>query len=273
MTSRAEQLASYLILAVFTFTAIVPVIGIVLVALRSPDALGARLDFSNGLHFENFARAWELGAFGTSFVAGLIVVIGVVPVTAVVSILAGYAFGTMRFAGRDQLFLLLLIGLMIPLEATVIPLFYGMRWLHWTNTHWALIAPQIGLLASFGAFWMRAYFLGVPRDLSEAARVDGASTWTILWRVLMPNARPAVVTMVVLMFMWTWNQFMLALVLVSDEGLRTPPLRLTFFQGEFRTDYTLIAAGSVIVATPVVVVYVLLQRSFIRGMFEGATKG
>ena len=107
----------------------------------------------------------------------------------------------------------------------------------------------------------------------EAARIDGASSWFTLWRVLLPLARPAVLTMTVLLFMWTWNEFLLALVMVSDDNLRTAPLGLSFFQGRNSSELTLMAAGSVIVATPVVVLYVFLQRHFIRGMLAGAVKG
>ena len=122
-------------------------------------------------------------------------------------------------------------------------------------------------------FWMRAYFRSVPRSLVEAARLDGASSWSALWRVVLPGARPAVLTMMVLVFMWTWNEFLLALVMVSDESLRTAPLGLAFFQGRNTSDLALLAAGSVIVALPVVVLYVLGQRHFVRGMLTGAVKG
>jgi raffinose/stachyose/melibiose transport system permease protein len=120
---------------------------------------------------------------------------------------------------------------------------------------------------------MRAFFVSTPRSLLEAARIDGASSWTTLWRVLVPFGRPAILTMMVLVFMWTWNEFLLALVMVSKENLRTAPLGLAFFQGQHTSDLTLLAAGAVIVATPVVIVYVFLQRHFIRGMLTGAVKG
>jgi raffinose/stachyose/melibiose transport system permease protein len=107
----------------------------------------------------------------------------------------------------------------------------------------------------------------------EAARIDGASSWFTLWRVVLPLARPAVLTMTLLLSMWTWNEFLLALVMVTDEGLRTAPLGLSFFQGRNQTDLTLLAAGAVIVATPIVLLYVFLQRHFIRGMLSGAVKG
>jgi raffinose/stachyose/melibiose transport system permease protein len=178
----------------------------------------------------------------------------------------------MRFRGEQVLFYVLLIGLMVPLEATIVPLYYDLRDLGLTDTYWALILPQAGVSVAFGTFWMRAFFRSVPRSLVEAARLDGSSSWSTLWRVIMPLARPAVLTMVVLVFMWTWNEFLLALVMVSDEDLRTAPLGLAFFQGRNTSDEALLAAGSLIVAAPVVIVYLFLQRHFIRGMLSGAVK-
>ena len=168
---------------------------------------------------------------------------------AFLSILSGYAFGLMRFRGSQVLFYVFLLGLMVPIEAMIVPLYYDLRDLGLTDTYWALILPQIGASVAFGTFWMRAFFRGVPRSLVEAARIDGASSWFTLWRVLLPLARPAVLTMTVLLFMWTWNEFLLALVMVSDEGLRTAPLGLSFFQGRNTSNLTLLAAGAVIVAT------------------------
>jgi raffinose/stachyose/melibiose transport system permease protein len=171
-----------------------------------------------------------------------------------------------------MLFYMFVIGIVVPLEALIVPLYFDLRALSLTDTYWALILPQIGLSVAFGTFWMRAFFLSTPRALVEAARIDGASSWTILWRVLVPLARPAILTMVVLIFMWTWNDFLLALVMVSEENLRTAPLGLSFFQGRYSSQIPLLAAGAVIVALPVVVVYFFLQRHFIRGMVAGALK-
>jgi raffinose/stachyose/melibiose transport system permease protein len=162
---------------------------------------------------------------------------------------------------------------MVPMEAMIVPLYYDLRDLSLTDTYWALILPQIGSSVAFGTFWMRAFFRTVPPSLVEASRIDGASSWFTLWRVLFPLARPAVLTMTVLLFMWTWNEFLLALVMVTSEGLRTAPLGLSFFQGRNTSDLTLLAAGAVIVALPVVVLYMFLQRHFIRGMLAGAVKG
>jgi raffinose/stachyose/melibiose transport system permease protein len=272
LTSRSEQTLGYVILGVFSIIALFPIAGILLTSLQDPNGLATFGTF-DGLHFSNFADAWDEGNFGTYLKSSVIVTTVVVVVAGALSILAGYAFGQMRFRGSTVLFYVFLLGLMVPMEAIIVPLYYDFRDWGLTNTYWGLILPQVGTSVAFGTFWMRAFFRGVPRSLVEAARIDGASSWFTLWRVLLPLARPAVLTMTVLLFMWTWNEFLLALVMVSDENLRTAPLGLSFFQGRNTSDLTLMAAGSVIVALPVVLLYVFLQRHFIRGMLSGAVKG
>ena len=191
----------------------------------------------------------------------------------------GYAFGTMRFVGDRIVFPIVLLGIIFPYEATVIPLYYdfpNVPILHWhlLNTYWALILPQIGQSVAFGAFWMRAFFRSVPRSLIEAARIDGATSFGVLWRVLVPQAMPAVLTMSLLVFTYTWNEFLLALVLVSgSESHQTAPLGLSFFAGASRAgDPTKVAAAAVLVALPILLVYLFLQRHFVRGMLGGAIK-
>jgi raffinose/stachyose/melibiose transport system permease protein len=269
---RREQALTYTLLGVFSLIALAPLAGIVLTALQGPGS-AAGFGHPAGLHFGNFATAWREGHFSAYLRSSLIVAISVVVASSLLSILTGYAFGLMRFRGEQALFYLFLLGLMVPLEAIVVPLYYDFRDLGLTDTYWGLILPQVGLSVAFGTFWMRAFFRSVPRSLVEAARLDGASSWSTLWRVILPFGRPAVLTMVVLVFMWTWNEFLLALVMVSQENLQTAPLGLAFFQGRNTTDFSLLAAGSVIVATPVVLLYVFLQRHFIRGMLSGAVKG
>jgi raffinose/stachyose/melibiose transport system permease protein len=272
MIDRREQAFAYTILGVFSLIALLPIVGIVLTALQNRSGVATFGTF-NGLHFSNFGDAWSEGHFGTYLKSSVIVTAVVVAVASFLSILAGYAFGMMRFRGSTVLFYVMLLGLMIPTEAVIVPLYYDFRDLGLVDTYWALILPQIGTSIAFGTFWMRAFFRTVPPSLMEAARIDGASSWFALWRVVLPLARPAVLTMVVLLAMWTWNEFLLALVMVTDEDLRTAPLGLSFFSSRNKTDLTLLPAGAVIVALPIVLLYVFLQRHFIRGMLSGAVKG
>jgi raffinose/stachyose/melibiose transport system permease protein len=272
--SRREQLLSYFVLCTFAVIALYPVVGIVLLALHRQSDIPTGFSVPRYLDVSTFKTAWEEGNFDRGLINSFIVAGTVTVVTAVLSTLAGYAFGTMRFRGSDTLFYLLLIGLIFPYEATVIPLYYVFRDMGLTDTYWALILPQIGLSVPFGTFWMRAFFRSTPGSLVEASRLDGASSFVALWRVLLPQAWPAITTMFVLVFMWTWNEFLLALVMIQSDDLRTAPLGLALFAGANRgtLNITLVAAASVLVALPVMIVYVFLQRSFIRGMFAGSVK-
>ncbi|MFD1938172.1 carbohydrate ABC transporter permease [Nonomuraea mangrovi] len=274
MISRGERLANYVILSVFAAFALFPVLTILSAALGPDDAAGSAgqgLSIA-GLHVGNFAEAWEVGRFGTYLRTSLAVSSFVVVVSVVLSIMSGYAFGTMRFRGQGVLFYLFLLGIMMPSEAIAVPLYFDLRSLGLIDTFWAVALPQVALSVAFGTFWMRAYFRTSSRAIVEAARIDGASTWRILWQVLVPPARPAVVTLTVLVFMWTWNEFLIPLIMVTSESLRTAPLGLAFFQGQYTSGFTLLAAGSVIVATPVVIFYLFLQRHFIRGLLQGAVR-
>ncbi len=270
--SSGERTANYIILIAFATFALWPILTVVVSALGAPDSGPSSGLTLGGLHFGNFAQAWQIGQFGTYLRMSLLVSTFTVIVSVVLSVLSGYAFGCMTFRGSQVLFYVFLLGIMMPSEVVVVPLFFDLRALGLTNTFWAVALPQVAQSVAFGTFWMRAYFRSSSRTLVEAARVDGASTRRILWQVLVPIARPAVVTMVVLVFMWTWNEFLIPLVMVTDESLRTAPLGLAFFQGQYTSGFTLLAAGAVIVATPVVVLYLFLQRHFIAGMLEGAIR-
>jgi raffinose/stachyose/melibiose transport system permease protein len=273
MTARREQYLSYLVLGVFSIVAIYPIFSIVLLAFHRKSDLVTGFSIPDHLSFDTFSRAWSLGGFDHGLVNSFIVAATVAIVTVILATPAGYAFGTMRFRGSSALFYLLLVGLIFPYEATVIPLYYVFNDAGITDTLWALILPQIGLSIPFGVFWMRAFFRSTPMALVEASRLDGASSLTTMWRVLLPQAKPAITTLVVLVFMWTWNEFLLALVMIQSDSLRTAPLGLAIFSGvNHQQDPTLTAAAAVLVALPIVIVYVFLQRSFIRGMFAGAVK-
>lgn len=271
-TDRLERSLSYAILIVFTVIALVPILTILLSAVTPAGSNATGFSIPTTLDWHNFAAAWQQGHFGGYLRSSLIVTTSVVLASAVLSILAGYAFGTMTFPGSTVLFYLFLLGLMIPEEALVVPLYFDLRDLGLTDSYWSLILPQTAQSISFGAFWMRAYFRTSPRAIIESARLDGASSWSVLWRVLVPIGRPAITTMLVITWMWTWNEFLLPLVMITSDERRTLPLGLAFFQGQHASDLSLLAAGAVIVALPVVILFLLLQRSFIEGMFSGAVK-
>ncbi|MEI6689064.1 MAG: carbohydrate ABC transporter permease [Thermoleophilia bacterium] len=273
MITRRDQWTAYVVLGLFSLLALYPVLGILGLAMHTKDDQITGFALPTTFSLDTFAKAWTDGNFATGLWSSFIVAVAVTAVSVVLSIGTGYAFGTMRFPGDTVIFGLILLGLIFPYEATVIPLYYDLQSFNLTNTYWALILPQIGLSIPFGTFWMRAFFRSTPKSLIEAARVDGAGSFTILVRVLLPQAKPALLTLSALIFMYTWNEFLLALVMIQDPDKQTAPLGLSFFATATRAgDPTAVAAAAVIVALPVIIVYVLLQRHFIRGITAGAVK-
>ncbi|QTE29613.1 carbohydrate ABC transporter permease [Pengzhenrongella sicca] len=270
MISRAERSANYVILIVFAAFALFP-LGSILAAALGPESASVARE-GGGLHWENFATAWTQGQFGRYMTTSVVVSALVVSVALVCSIMAGYAFGTMRFRGEQALFYLFLLGIMVPTEAIIVPLYFDLRTLGLTNTIWGVALPQIAQSIAFGTYWMRAYFKSSNVSIMEAARLDGAGTHRILWQVLVPIGRPALTTLVLLTFMWTWNEFLIPLVMSPSGSVRTAPLGLAFFQGQHVQGTTLLAAAAVLVALPVVIVYLFLQRHFVKGMIEGAVR-
>lgn len=273
MIGRWERRAGYAILVLGSFIAALPLGGVVLMALNSPSDSSGSLSVSGAHHFSNFSTVWQLAGFGRSLKASAIIAVTTVVIALIVSVPAGFALATMRFRGRSVLFYLLLLGLLIPLEAMIVPLYFDMRRFGLANDYWSVILPDSAFSVAFGSFWMRAFFLSAPRSLVEAARLDGASVLTTLRRVLLPLARPQMLTLAVLVFVWTWNDFLLPLVMLSGSQIQTAPISLVFFQSQHTTNYTYLAAAALITVAPVVLVYVLLQRSFTRGMLSGAVKG
>jgi raffinose/stachyose/melibiose transport system permease protein len=268
------HVGTHVVLLLVLLLAVTPIVLMWLTAFKSSPELAANpFGLPSEWRFENFVQTWQQGRFGTYVRSSVIVVIPVVTVSLAFSVLAGYAFGSFRFRGQQALFLLLLVGVMIPTEGIIIPLYYVMQDFGLLNTYRALILPQIALSTSFGAFWMRAFFAELPDDLTDAAAVDGAGPLRTLWYVLLPLAVPALGTLAVLLFMWTWNEFLLALVLVQDESVRTLPVGLSFSQGQYTAQVPLLAAAATIVSLPVLVLYALLHRRFIAGMASGAVKG
>lgn len=268
-----EKLLNYAILIFFSALAIVPLIGVLLTALTPQEEGGPSFSIPSRIDFSNFSGAWTDARMGDHLLTTAIVTVSVVVAATILSILAGFAFARMDFPGSKVLFYLAIIGLLVPQEAYVIPLFFTFRDWGLTDNYLGVILPQVAQSLAFGIFWMRATFRGIPESLLEAGRLDGASTRTILWRILVPPAMPAIITMIMLVFMWTWNDFLLSLIMLPSQQISTAPLSLTFFQGRHLTNFPMLAAAATIVALPIVIVYIFMQRHFLRGMLGGAVKG
>ncbi|BAX93054.1 carbohydrate ABC transporter permease [Mycobacterium shigaense] len=179
--------------------------------------------------------------------------------------LAGYAFARLQFRGRDTLFVLYLGTLMVPLTVTVIPQFIIMRVAGWVDTPSAMIVP--GLFGSaFGTYLMRQFFQTLPGDLEEAAILDGCSPWQVYWRILLPHARPAVMVLAVLTWVNVWNEFLWPLLMIQRNSLATLTLGLVRLRGEYVARWPVIMAASMLIMIPLVLIYAVAQRSFVRGI-------
>ena len=271
--SRTQIILNYTILVFVTFIAVFPIIGVFVASVYPSGSQPSSFALPEHLHFHNFVAAWTDGHFSLYFRSSAIVAVSVVSVSTILSILGGYALGTIRFRGSKVIFYVFILGLIIPTEATIVSLYYDIRSLNLIDTYWALILVEISGEVAFGVFWMRASFLAAPRSLLEAARIDGASTWQVLWRIMVPFAWPSILTLLVLTFADSWNEFFLALVLTTRDQFLTAPAGLQVFTGRYTQNAPLIAAGAVIVALPVLIVFIFLQRQFIRGVLTGAVKG
>lgn len=199
---------------------------------------------------------------------------GIAAVTTLVSVtlnaLAGYGFARFAFAGRDRVFALLLLALVIPGQLGMLPLFLMLRSLGLVNTYLGVLVP--GLASIFGIFLVRQYALGLPESVLDAARVDGAGELRIFWSIVVPLVRPVLVTLALFTFMGTWNDFLWPLIVLSDTRLQTLPVALANLLGEHVQDTELMMAGAVVTVVPVVAVFLALQRSYIEGIAAGSVK-
>lgn len=184
--------------------------------------------------------------------------------------MAGYAFGRLTFRGKNVVFALYLATLMIPLQVLVVPLFIQMTKMQLNDTYFALIAPSIA--SAFGIFLLKQAVEGVPRELDEAATIDGAGHLRIFGRIILPLIRPAMATLAVLAFMASWNSFLWPLVVIRSTELMTLPLGLATLQGQFTTEWNVVMAGSVVSIVPIAIVYLLAQRHIIAGMAHTGIK-
>jgi raffinose/stachyose/melibiose transport system permease protein len=261
-----------LLLALMTFT-ILPFISIFLTALHPSGTVPGGLDWPAHPQWGNFVEAFKVANMSTLIVSSLRIVLMVVPFALVISTMAGFAIGLLRIPGSSVLLALFVFGLTLPFQGIIIPIYILERTLGIYNTKFAIALPLIALYMPFAVFWMRAHFVNMPVEISEAARVDGATTWDLFRRIHLPLAQAPIASLGILMSIWTWNQFLLALVLVEDPSQRTMAGALGAFQGHYATNVPLLCAGTILILVPTLLVFVLFQRQIIKALLQGAVKG
>jgi raffinose/stachyose/melibiose transport system permease protein len=273
-SDRVFNIMAMALLAVFALIWLMPFITIILSATRTQGDLISRGVFSipSSIRWQNFVDAWNTGGFTDYFKNSLLLILFKVPLGLLVASLAAYPLAKMRFAGSTIVFIYFLVGLAVPVQVTLQPLLVMMKNLGIANSLAALVPPYLAFGLPFQIFVMRGFFRLLPNELIEATRVDGGSDLTIFFRIMLPLSLPPLATLAILDALATWNEFLIALVLISGKASRTVPVGLLQFQGEYSSQYTLLMAGVLISIIPVLLIFIFLQRYFVAGL-AGGVKG
>jgi raffinose/stachyose/melibiose transport system permease protein len=263
----------FLALTLISLVVLYPFVFVLLTSLKTSNEV--RIDplgLPRHWLWRNYREAWTGGHFGTYFRNSVFVAVPVVVAVVVSATLAAFAFSQFRFRGSRVLFWYFLAGLGLPLEAIIISLYFQMLDLDLLNTRWSVILPMTGLILPFGVLILTGFIGEIPREMLDAAKLDGASDGQLLRQIVVPLAWPGIVTVIVFAFLWTWNQFFLPAVMLTDADARTLPIGLYSFIGAYTSEQHLLAAGTLITALPVIVLYVVFQRQFVQGITVGSLK-
>ncbi|OGS18490.1 MAG: sugar ABC transporter permease [Elusimicrobia bacterium RIFOXYA2_FULL_50_26] len=263
----------YLILSLFGLSMIFPFLWMLSTSLKDPTLI-----FTSSINlwpspiiWRNYLEAWNAIPFGRFYVNSTIVAIAVTAGQVVTSSMAAYAFSRLRFPGRDKIFFAYLATMMIPGMVTLIPVFILLKTLNWLDTYKALILP--GIFSAYGTFMLRQFFMTLPADLEDAAKIDGCSLWRIYWQIILPLSKPALATLGTFTFLGNWQSFFWPLIVTSSEKMKTLPIGLSYFQDIYTTNWTLLMAASVIVLAPALLIFILNQRFITQGIALTGLKG
>lgn len=271
--SRGELVLGRIVLVMLVLFTLLPFVGMLSAALQPAGSNPTGIQVPENPQWGNFFTAFQMAKLPTLMGSSLILVLMVVPAGLVLATAAAYGIVVLRVPFGGAAFLVLLLGLTIPFESLIVPLYHLMKDASLLNTRLAIAIPLVALYLPFGVFWMRAHFMGVPRELTEAAEMDGAGWWRALWHVHLPLARPALTTLLVLYSLWTWNQFIIALVMMDEPLMRTVAGALGAFQGQYGTDIVLLSAGALLIMLPTITVFAIFQKQFVVALLQGSVKG
>lgn len=269
-----KKIILYLILCVIGILWITPVITIVATALKSKQDFFSGMslfEIPENIAWQNFWNAITKGRLFMYMKNDLIVSCIKVPLGILVESLAAFALTRTNIKHKTGIFIFFLIGMMLPMQVALVPINVVYNKIGWLNTYHGLFFAYIGFGISFGILILRGFMRGIPKDIDEAARIDGCTKWQLYYRIIMPISKPAIATLVITDFLSTWNEYLLASVIINDTYKKTVPVGLMTFVGEHGTDYGYLCAGVLICVIPVLVVYLIFQKYFVEGI-SGAVK-
>jgi multiple sugar transport system permease protein len=271
---RAFNIIALVVLIVLAVLWLVPSLFALKTSLtdNGTSALGAGQiigSFSPTLH--SFSTLFGAGDIWNWYIASALTSVITSVLTVFFGSMAAYSLSRLMFRGRNIVFLLILLGIMIPTQVLVVPIFQELGAANLLNTYWGVILPQVP--AVIAVFIFKQFFDGIPKELEEAARIDGASRWRVYWSVIMPLSRPVIAAVTILTFVGVWNNLLLPLFVISNPNLMTIPVGLATVQGSFGQRYSDIQAGAILGALPLVVLYVIFQRQIVEGVTGSGLKG
>jgi raffinose/stachyose/melibiose transport system permease protein len=274
LAPRLRSLLPYPFLIVGGVVMVLPLYMMLMTSFKSTIEFYANpFGLPHSLSLVNYADVWFEGQMNVFFKNSVIISFFTVALSVVCSTLAGYALARLRIPGATVIFYVLLAALMVPTEIIILPLFVEFRDLHLLNTYPSLILPYASLGMAFSTYLLRGFFKTLPAELAEAARIDGAGELATFWHVMLPLAMPGVATIAIFAFMGSWSEFFLATLFVSNPDMRPVTAGLFGFSGSYQTNWGALSAGYAIVIAPIVLMFLFLQRFFIRGLTMGALKG
>ena len=268
-----KNIFMYLGLIIAAATMLIPFLWMVSTSLKTNQYVLSMPPefFPKNPTLDSYSQLFELLPFDRMIMNSLLVAISVTIGQVISGSMAAYVFSRLEFRGKNALFLIYLATMMVPSQVTIVPLFILMRYLGWINTYQAIISPMV--FTAFGTFLLRQSFLTIPKDLEEAAFIDGASHWTVFWKIIMPVSKPALATLSVFAFMQAWNAYLWPLFVTNDEKIMTLPVGLALLHGRYLTQWNLVMAGAVVTIIPMLIIYLVTQEYFVKGVVTSGIKG
>ncbi len=270
--SRGIPLFTFTGLLLFSTVLAFPFLWMILTSFK-PEATIAQFPprlWPTALTLENYANVWQRLPFARMLLNSVVMAGGVTAVSLLFDSMTAFALARLKFPGRDAIFLVILVALMLPFQVMIIPLYVVVHDLGMLDTYQGLIVPRA--TNAFGIFLLRQFFVTLPREIDEAARVDGASEFGIYWKIILPNAKPALATLAIFHFMYNWNDFLWPLLMTSANEMRTLPAGLALFVGQHVVEYGVVMAGAVITLLPLLILYIFAQRYFVQGIAMSGLK-
>lgn len=263
-----KRLLIYLILIVISIGTLIPLLWALSSSLKSHSEIFVYPPqwIPHALKWNNYVEAWNRVPFGRFLLNSLYLSLIITAFQLIISSLAAYAFARLHFPGRDKLFLMYLGTMMIPGQVMLIPNFILMKFFGWIDSYQAVVLPEVfNMFSIFITFILRQYFLTLPYELEDAAMIDGCSRFETFWHIIMPMSKPALVTAALFTFKDQWNNFLWPLIIINTPEKMPIQVGLTFFRGEFTTEWEVLLAGTMIALIPVIIAFLLGQKYFVKG--------